>query len=171
MGSVTWKRTLHRPSNPFHSVGLTSGTQFSFVCIFFFVVFIWRLNAMAYYSLHFVLTLWKTRVQDWNEHGNVRRNRADWRDVAVVASCDHTMLSGSRNEVSHKIPLRFHDLINLASWTSQDIKVYACKHKCSFPPGIDLFLLLDVVKSWIELDKSRLAVFIKANSANELHSI
>ena len=113
MGSVTRKRTLHRPSNPFHSVGLTSGPQFSFVCIFFFVVFIWRLNAMAYYSLHFVLTLWKTRVQDWNEHGNVRRNRADWRDVAVVGSCDHTMLSGSRNEVSHKIPLRFHDLINV----------------------------------------------------------
>ena len=38
------------------------------------------------------------------------------RDVAVVASCDHTMLSGFRNEVSHKIPLRFHDLINLAFW-------------------------------------------------------
>ena len=38
------------------------------------------------------------------------------RDVAVVASCDHTVLSGFRNEASHKIPLCFHDLINLAFW-------------------------------------------------------
>ena len=61
--------------------------------------------------------------------------------------------------------------MNRSSWTSQDIKVYVCKHKCSFPPGSDLFLMLDVVKSWIELDESRLAVFVKANSANELHSM
>ena len=59
--------------------------------------------------------------------------------------------------------------MNRSSWTSQDIKVYVCKHKCSFPPGSDLFLMLDVVKSWIELDESRLAGFVKANSANELH--
>ena len=47
---------------------------------------------------------------------------------------------------------------------------YTCKHKCSFPPGIDQFLRLDVVKSWIEFEKSRLAVFAKAISANERHS-
>ena len=38
------------------------------------------------------------------------------RDVAVAASCENTMLSGFRNEVSHKFPLRFHVLINLALW-------------------------------------------------------
>ena len=43
--------------------------------------------------------------------------------------------------------------------------------RCSFPPRIDLFVCLEVVKSSIELDKFRLAVSVKAICANGLHFI
>ena len=58
-----------------------------------------------------------------------------------------------------------------SSFDRQDKMFYASKHTCSFPLRIDLFVRLDVVKSSIEFDKSRLAVSVKAISANELHSI
>ena len=58
-----------------------------------------------------------------------------------------------------------------SSFDRQDKMFYARKHTCSFPPGIDLFVRLDVVKSSIEFDKSRLAVSVKAIFANGLHFI
>ena len=58
-----------------------------------------------------------------------------------------------------------------SSFDRQDKMFYARKHTCSFPPRIDLFVRLEVVKSSIEFDKFRLAVSVKAIFANGLHFI